>query len=56
VKGNCALPAGKQLENLTPIIGGWANDHRHIVSNKAVSSVDVMIYQAKCFQVKHAEM
>ena len=46
VKGNCALSAGKLIAKLNPMIRGWANYHRHAVSNKAFSSVDAMIYQA----------
>src|SRR5205814_10668610 len=30
---------------LNPIIRGWANYHRHVVSKKVFSSVDEMIYQ-----------
>ncbi len=46
VKANKALPAGKLIAKLNPIIRGWANYHRHAVSTKAFSSVDAMIYQA----------
>src|SRR5260221_4233978 len=46
VKANKALSAGKLIEKLNPMIRGWANYHRHIISNKAFSSVDAMIYQA----------
>src|SRR5437588_6179653 len=46
VKANKGLSAGKLIEKLNPMIRGWANYHRHIVSNKAYSSVDAMIYQA----------
>src|SRR6266699_823340 len=46
VKANKALSAGKLIEKLNPLIRGWANYHRHIVGNKAFSSVDAMIYQA----------
>jgi RNA-directed DNA polymerase len=46
VKANKALPAGKLLAKLNPVIRGWANYHQHIISNKAFSSVDAMIYQA----------
>jgi len=45
VKANKALSAGKLIEKLNPMIRGWANYHRHIISNKAFSSVDAMIYQ-----------
>jgi RNA-directed DNA polymerase len=46
MKANKALPAGKLIEKLNPMIRGWANYHQHVVSNKAFSSVDAMIYQA----------
>ena len=46
MKANKALSAGKLIEKLNPMIRGWANYHRHIVGNKAFSSVDAMIYQA----------
>ncbi len=46
MKANKALPAGKLIAKLNPIIRGWANYHRHIISKKAFSSVDAMIYQA----------
>src|SRR5229473_1401059 len=46
VKANKALSAGKVIRKLNPMIRGWANYHRHIISNKAFSSVDAMIYQA----------
>ncbi|TMD38484.1 MAG: hypothetical protein E6J04_01800 [Chloroflexi bacterium] len=46
VKANKALPAGKLIAKLNPIVRGWANYHRHIISNKAFNSVDAMIYQA----------
>jgi RNA-directed DNA polymerase len=45
VKANKALPAGKLIAKLNPIIRGWANYHRHGVSKKAFSSVDEEIYQ-----------
>jgi RNA-directed DNA polymerase len=46
VKANKALPAGKLIAKLNPMIRGWANYHQHIVSKQAFSSVDAMIYQA----------
>src|SRR5437588_9229704 len=46
VKANKGLSAGKLIEKLNPMIRGWANYHRHIISNKTFSSVDAMIYQA----------
>src|SRR5437763_3344887 len=45
VKANKPLPAAKLIAKLNPIIRGWANYHRHVVSKKVFSSVDEMIYQ-----------
>jgi RNA-directed DNA polymerase len=45
VKTNKTLSAGKLIAKLNPLIRGWANYHRHIVSKKVFSSVDTMIYQ-----------
>jgi len=44
VKANKPLPAGKLIAKLNPIIRGWVNYHRHVVSKKAFSSVDEAIY------------
>ena len=45
VKANKPLPAGKLIAKLNPVIRGWVNYHRHVVSKKAFSSVDEAIYQ-----------
>ena len=45
VKANKPLPAGKLIAKLNPIIRGWANYHRHVVSKATFSSVDDAIYQ-----------
>src|SRR6266852_1348372 len=45
VKANKPLPAGKLIAKLNPIIRGWANYHRHVVSKKTFSTVDEAIYQ-----------
>jgi RNA-directed DNA polymerase len=44
VKANKPLPTGKLIAKLNPIIRGWVNYHRHVVSKKAFSSVDEAIY------------
>src|SRR2546427_997086 len=40
VKTSKALPAGKLIAKLNPIIRGWTNYHRHVVSKATFSSVD----------------
>jgi RNA-directed DNA polymerase len=44
VKANKPLPAGKLIAKLNPIIRGWVNYHRHVVSKKTFSTVDEAIY------------
>jgi RNA-directed DNA polymerase len=46
VKGNSALSAGKLIVKLNPIIRGWANYHRHVVSKETFNKVDYEIYHA----------
>jgi len=38
--------AWKLVRKLNPVIRGWANYHRHVVSSKVFSSVDTAIYHA----------
>src|SRR5229473_3073933 len=45
VKTNKALPAGKLIVKLNPIIRGWARYHQHVVSKETFHSVDDAIYQ-----------
>src|SRR6266446_2281502 len=45
IKKNPALPAGKLIMQLNPIIGGWAQYHQHVVSGKIFKTVDDAIYQ-----------
>jgi RNA-directed DNA polymerase len=47
VKKNKALPAGKLLLLLNPIIGGWAQSHQHVVSKEIFNSVDDAISQRR---------
>jgi RNA-directed DNA polymerase len=44
VKANKALPAGKLIVKLNPIIRGWARYHQHVVSKKTFNDVDDAIY------------
>jgi RNA-directed DNA polymerase len=46
VKVNKALSAGKLIGKLNPIIRGWANYHRHVVSKETFNKVDEEIYHA----------
>jgi RNA-directed DNA polymerase len=45
VKTNRALPAGKLILKLNPMIRGWANYHQHVVSKETFNSVDDAIYR-----------
>ena len=40
VKANQAISAGKLIAKLNPVIRGWVNYHRHVVSKEIFSSVD----------------
>ncbi len=44
VKGSKALSAGKLIVKLNPMIRGWANYHRHVVSKETFNDVDHAIY------------
>lgn len=46
VKRNAQLPTGKLIVQLNPIITGWANYHRHVVSSQTFKKVDHAIWQA----------
>ena len=45
IKANKALPAGKLIVKLNPIIRGWARYHQHVVSKETFHSIDDAIYQ-----------
>jgi len=45
IKKNSALPAGKLILLLNPIIRGWAQYHQHVVSKEIFNSVDDAIYR-----------
>jgi len=45
VRANQAVSAGKLIAKLNPVIRGWVNYHRHVVSKDIFSSVDEVIYQ-----------
>jgi RNA-directed DNA polymerase len=46
IKANKQATAGDLISQLNPIIRGWANYHRHIVSKKIFSWVDSEIFRA----------
>jgi RNA-directed DNA polymerase len=39
-------PAGELIQVLNPVIRGWANYHRHVVSKRTYSDIDRAIFQA----------
>lgn len=45
IRKNPALPAGKLILLLNPIIRGWAQYHQHVVSKEIFNSVDDAIYR-----------
>jgi RNA-directed DNA polymerase len=46
IKTNPTISAGELIAWLNPVIRGWANYHRHVVSKKVFSRVDHFIHQA----------
>jgi len=46
IKANKQTPAGKLIGMLNPIIRGWANYHRHVVSKVTFSKIGHAIFQA----------
>ncbi|HEY5865519.1 MAG TPA: group II intron maturase-specific domain-containing protein [Candidatus Tectomicrobia bacterium] len=45
VKANKQATAGNLIAQLNPVIRGWANYHRHVVSKVTFSKVDTAIFQ-----------
>jgi len=45
VKANKALPAGKFIYKLNPMIRGWVNYHQHVVSKETFNAVDNAMYR-----------
>jgi RNA-directed DNA polymerase len=45
IKANPTATAGQLITQLNPIIRGWANYHRHVVSKKTFSRIDNLIWQ-----------
>jgi RNA-directed DNA polymerase len=46
IKANKQAKAGDLIAYLNPVIRGWANYHRHVVSSKTFSKVDAEIFKA----------
>jgi RNA-directed DNA polymerase len=46
IKGNATIKAVNLIYMLNPIIRGWANYHRHVVSRKVFEAVDDAIWRA----------
>ena len=46
IKQNATMPAGELVRILNPIIRGWANYHRHVVSKVAFNTVDSVIFES----------
>ncbi len=46
IKANRHIPAGELIRILNPLIRGWANYHRHIVSSLVFKRVDYAIFKA----------
>jgi len=46
IKTHRHLSAGQLIAKLNPIIRGWANYHRHVVSKKVFSYIDYQVLQA----------
>jgi RNA-directed DNA polymerase len=45
IKNHQHLSAGQLIAKLNPIIRGWANFHRHVVSKKTFVNIDNQVYQ-----------
>jgi RNA-directed DNA polymerase len=46
IKGNKQTPTGKLISLLNPLIRGWAEYHRHVVSKATFAKVDAAIFTA----------
>lgn len=46
IKTHRHLSAGQLIAKLNPIIRGWANFHRHVVSKKVFGYIDYQVHQA----------
>jgi len=46
IQGNKPTPAGQLIGQLNPLLRGWANYHRHVVSKVIFAKMDHAIFQA----------
>jgi len=46
IKDHATMTAGNLIVRLNPVIRGWANYHRHVVSKKVYDAIDSAIFQA----------
>jgi RNA-directed DNA polymerase len=46
IRNNRGATAGRLIAKLNPVIRGWANYHRHVVSKRAFTRVDTEIFKA----------
>jgi RNA-directed DNA polymerase len=46
IKANTSTPAGHLIGQLNPLLRGWANYHRHVVSKATFAKMDHAIFQA----------
>ena len=46
IKNSHSLRADQLIQQLNPVLRGWANYHRHVVSSRAFSGIDNAIYLA----------
>jgi RNA-directed DNA polymerase len=46
IKANKSIPAGQLIGQLNPLLRGWANYHRHVVSKATFAKMDHAIFQA----------
>jgi RNA-directed DNA polymerase len=46
IKANPCTSAGQLIDELNPLLRGWTNYHRHVVSKKVFQKIDHDIYQA----------
>lgn len=46
IKANPTTPAGELISYLNPIISGWANFYRHVVSQKTFAAIDRAIFES----------
>ncbi len=46
IKANKSATAGYLITQLNPVIRGWVNYHRHVVSNRTFAAMDTAIFKA----------